>query len=195
MSEAGTPAISDPGYRIVSAALAAGFSVTSLPGPVAAVTALVASGLPTDRFFFGGFLPRKSGARRQALEELTALKATLIFYESPKRTHQTLVDMHDTLGDRQACVARELTKTHEEYVRGPLSELARRFEEARPLGEITLLVAGRDNHTVKEEDLDALWSDAKARLTEGASVRDLADEVAARTGLKRRAVYQKLLNL
>jgi 16S rRNA (cytidine1402-2'-O)-methyltransferase len=139
VSDAGTPGISDPGYRLVRYCREEGLPVFSIPGPNAAVTALAASGLPSDEFFFGGFLPSKKTARRQKLEELRAVHATLIFYEAPHRIEGTLTDLLEVLGDREACIARELTKIHEEFVFGRLSEIR---SVVKPLGEFVILVHG-----------------------------------------------------
>lgn len=140
VSDAGTPAINDPGFRVVQAAINAGIEVVSIPGPSALIAALVAAGLPTDEFFFGGFLPAKSGARRARLLELSATQATLIFYEAPHRLAESLNDAYQTLGERQAAVARELTKLHEEIRRGLLSELAQHYANEEARGEIVLLI-------------------------------------------------------
>jgi len=141
VSDAGTPLINDPGFRLVRLAVESDVAVVSLPGPSALVTALVGSGLATDEFFFGGFLPARSAARRRRLEELRAIPATLIFYEAPHRIAATLKDAREVLGERDAVVARELTKLHEEFARGRLSELAQKFtssESAR--GEMVLII-------------------------------------------------------
>ena len=136
ISEAGTPLVSDPGYRIVAAAISAGARIVPIPGPSAVLAALVGAGLPTDRFLFLGFPPRKSGARRRLFESVRLLPYTLVLYESPLRTGATLADLAAVLGDgRRACVARELTKPHEELVRAPLAHLAAKYETDRPLGE------------------------------------------------------------
>ena len=143
LSEAGTPAVSDPGYRVVRAAVDEGARVVAIPGPSALLAALVVSGLPTDSFLFSGFPPRKAGARRLLFERVGKLPSTLIFYESPHRVGVTLAELASILGgSRPACLARELTKAHEEIVRGTLDELAQRYRESRPLGEITLVVGG-----------------------------------------------------
>src|ERR1041384_6229191 len=141
VSDAGTPAISDPGYRLVRAAIEQGVRVVPVPGPTAFVAALIASGLPTDEFFFGGFLPSRTSARRARLAALRTPPATLIFYEPPHRIAQTLRDAREILGERAACVTRELTKLHEEIARGRLSELATRFNhEQPPRGEMVLII-------------------------------------------------------
>jgi 16S rRNA (cytidine1402-2'-O)-methyltransferase len=139
VSDAGTPGISDPGYRLVRYCREHGLNVFSIPGPSAAVTALAASGLPSDEFFFAGFLPAKKIARREKLESLRSLSATLIFYEAPHRIEEALTEVLEILGDREACIARELTKIHEEFYFGKLSEIRGRV---KPLGEIVLVVAG-----------------------------------------------------
>jgi 16S rRNA (cytidine1402-2'-O)-methyltransferase len=139
VSDAGTPGISDPGYRLVRYCREEGLPVLSIPGPNAAVTALAASGLPSDEFFFAGFLPSKKTARREKLEELRAVRATLIFHEAPHRIDGTLTDLLEVLGDREACIARELTKIHEEFVFGRLSEIR---SSVKPLGEFVIVVHG-----------------------------------------------------
>jgi 16S rRNA (cytidine1402-2'-O)-methyltransferase len=187
VAEAGTPTVSDPGYRLVRAAIEVGARVVPVPGPSALLLALVGSGLPPDRFLFAGFPPRKPGPRRALFEALRPLQATLIFYESPHRTAATLADLAEVLGDRPACVARELTKTHEEFVRGPLATLAARYTAERPLGEVTLVVGGASG--AAEEGDDELRARARALLASGASPRDVAHHLAAETGRPRREVY------
>ena len=139
VSDAGTPAISDPGYRLVRHCREHGLDVVAIPGPNAAVTALAASGLPSDEFFFAGFLPSKRSGRRDKLQALRAVRSTLVFYEAPHRIEETLEDMEKTLGDREACIARELTKLYEECVFGKLSEIRSRI---KPLGEFVIVVGG-----------------------------------------------------
>jgi 16S rRNA (cytidine1402-2'-O)-methyltransferase len=192
VSEAGTPLVSDPGYRVVAAAIAGGARVVPVPGPSAVLAALVGAGLPTDRFLFLGFPPRKSGARRKLFESVRSLPATLVLYESPMRTAATLADLAAVLGpERPACVARELTKEHEEFVRGPLGALATRYAEARPLGEVTLVVGGAEAGASEAEELsdEEIVDEARALLAAGSSARDAADALAARTGRPRRDVY------
>jgi 16S rRNA (cytidine1402-2'-O)-methyltransferase len=140
VSDAGTPAINDPGFRIVKKAIENNIEIVSIPGPSALITALSASGLPTDAFFFAGFLPAKKGERQRRLAELATLPATLIFYEAPHRLAASLDDCLNVLGDRNAVVARELTKVHEEFSRGKLSELAVKFRTQNPKGEIVLII-------------------------------------------------------
>jgi 16S rRNA (cytidine1402-2'-O)-methyltransferase len=195
VSEAGTPLVSDPGFRIVTAAVAVGARVVPVPGPSAVLAALVGSGLPPDRFFFHGFPPRKSGARRRLFETLRELPATLVFYESPLRTAATLADLAAVLGaGRRGCVARELTKEHEELVRDTLGALAARYADARPLGEVTLVVEGASAEAMQQEK-DAEWDDeaisekATELLARGLTARDAAHEIAALSGRARREVY------
>jgi len=194
-SEAGTPAVSDPGYRMVRAAIDANVRVVPVPGPSAVLSALVASGLATDRFYFGGFLPRKAGARRQALGEVKNLDATLIYFESPMRTAETLGDMLAVFGDRPAVVARELTKTYEEFVRAPLSELIAKYEHDRPLGEITLVVSGATQGTADDNSDEALKAKAETLLAQGLSPKDAAQKLAFDTGIPRRQAYALILGL
>ena len=193
VSDAGTPLISDPGFKLVRAAHEAGLPVIAVPGPSAPLAALTLSGLPSDRFLFAGFLPAKPGARRRALGELAAIPATLVFFESPRRLAATLAAMREAFGDRPAALTRELTKRFEEVRRGTLGELAARIaEQGPPKGEVTLVVAGAAAETgVDEADLDT-------RLTaalDGASLRDAVSQVAAATGLPRKLVYRRALEL
>jgi 16S rRNA (cytidine1402-2'-O)-methyltransferase len=192
VSDAGTPAISDPGFRLVRDARAAGIAVLPIPGPNAAVAALSVSGLPSDRFLFVGFLPARSGARRSALDELGRQHATLVFYESPVRIIDTLSQMIDVWGEREAFLAREATKLHEEYLRGPLGEL-RQTLSARPSlkGEITLIVCGASEERASvDEDPEALFARLRAQ---GRTRREAAREVAQRTGLPAREIYRRML--
>jgi 16S rRNA (cytidine1402-2'-O)-methyltransferase len=197
VSEAGTPLVSDPGYRVVTAAIAAGARVVPVPGPAAVLAALVGSGLPPDRFLFHGFPPRKSGARRRLFESLRLLPATLVFYESPLRAAATLADLAAVLGaERPACLARELTKEHEELVRGTLGSLAARYAEDRPLGVVTLVVGGAPADAAEEEwDDEAIAEQATALLAKGLSARDAARELAALSGRPRRDVYRVVLGV
>ena len=193
ISDAGTPLISDPGYKLVRDAVAAGLRVHTAPGASAALAALVLSGLPSNRFLFAGFLDAKSLARRRELTELSRLEATLIFYESAPRLAASLNDMAEILGDRPAAVARELTKLFEEVARDGLVALARRYAEAGPpKGEIVIVVGPPlDAPPAAEEDIDALLKEALGR----ASVRDAAAEIAARLGLPKREVYARAVAL
>jgi 16S rRNA (cytidine1402-2'-O)-methyltransferase len=194
VSDAGTPLVSDPGFKLVQEALERGVHVTSVPGPSAVLAALVVAGLPTDRFFFEGFLPQKSGPRRARLAELAAVPGTLVFFESPRRLAETLADSAAVLGPRPAAIARELTKMYESVRRGRLDELAGALAaEDPPRGEIVLLVAppGEGAAALAEADLDAKISEALAAY----SVKDAASVVSAATGQPRRQVYARALQL
>ncbi len=191
VSDAGTPGVSDPGFRVVKAAIAAGVTVFSIPGPVAAVTALAASGLPTDAFCFHGFLPAKQGQRRSALEALRQAPGTLIFHEAPHRILKTLADILETLGDRPVVVARELTKIHEELLRGPASEvLAALRSRERILGEIVLLVGRGDGaHPAPALTL----AERVAELIAGGAPRmDAIKQAARERGVSKREAYREL---
>ncbi len=144
VSDGGSPGVSDPAYRIVRAAIDSGLNLVALPGPCAIIPALTASGLPTDRFFFEGFLSNKGAARRRRLEQLRELPHTLVFYESPHRVVKTVTDMHEVLGDRPACLAREISKKFEEFIRGTLSGIATQISKRAIKGEIVLVVGGAD---------------------------------------------------
>jgi len=190
-SEAGTPMVSDPGFDLARAVRSDGGMVTAAPGASAVVQALVLSGLPTDRFFFAGFLPSAASARRKALSDLAPIPGTLALYESPRRLVACLHDAADRLGDRQAAVCRELTKTFEEVRQGSLSELADHYTNAPPKGEIVLVIDKGDSSSVREVDIEQEVNKALETM----SVRDAADYVSARFGVKRRAVYQMAMRL
>ncbi|WP_225409322.1 16S rRNA (cytidine(1402)-2'-O)-methyltransferase [Stigmatella hybrida] len=193
ITDAGSPGISDPGEKLVSEALERGIQVVPVPGPAALIAALSASGLPTGRFHFLGFLPRKGPERRTMLEEVSLLSATLVLYESPRRLGETLVDLQEAWGDRRACVARELTKLHEEFVRGPLSELASRYGAEEPRGEVVVLVEGRTG--------ERRWSEEELRraleegLERGEKLKALSTELARRAGWSGQDVYRLGLSL
>jgi len=193
VSEAGTPLVSDPGYRLAADAIAAGLPVTAAPGASALLAALSISGLPCDRFLFAGFPPPKSGARTREFTELAALRATLIFYESPRRLAESLADMARTLGaDRPACVARELTKRFEEARRGALAELAAAYAaEGPPKGEVVVLVGPPEKTAASVDDIDAALTEALRTMR----TRDAAKAVAERLGAPRGEVYQRALAL
>jgi len=196
VSDAGTPSISDPGFRLVSEAGAQDITVVALPGPTALIAALVASGLPTDEFFFAGFLPARSGARRTRLAELREIPATLIFYEAPHRIAATLRDAREILGERAAVVARELTKIHEEIARGRLSELAAQFSSGeRARGEIVLLI---DRTTIESElkNTGAIHTivNLVAEFEEaGMDHRAALKKAARELGLSRDEAYRRLV--
>ena len=192
-SDAGTPLISDPGYKLVQAAIEAGHPVIPLPGPSSLLAALVVAGLPSDRFLFAGFLPAKSGARRRELETLAPIDATLVFLESTRRLPESLADMAEVLGPRPAVVARELTKLHEEARRAPLDELAESYAESGPpKGEAVVVVGPPDGSA--PADVGRLDDLLTAALAES-SLRDAVDRVASETSLPRRKVYQRALAL
>jgi 16S rRNA (cytidine1402-2'-O)-methyltransferase len=193
VSDAGTPLVSDPGYKLVEAAIAENIPVTAAPGASALLTALVLSGLPSNRFLFAGFLPPRTSARRAEIRELAPVPATLIFYEAPQRLAKALEDLADMLGPRPAAVARELTKRFEEVRRDRLDNLAGHYRDApQPKGEIVILVGPPDAAAgTTEIDLDAALAAALAKH----SVKEAAALVAAETGLPRRAVYARALSL
>jgi 16S rRNA (cytidine1402-2'-O)-methyltransferase len=192
VSDAGLPGISDPGYRLVAAAAAAGVRVTALPGPTAVTTALAISGLPTDRFVFEGFLPRKAGDRGRRLAGLADERRTLVLYESPRRLGATLAELAAAFGEsRRAVVCRELTKTHEEVVRGTLAELAAAFA-AGALGEVTIVVAGAGD-TAPAISLEDAAGQAIARARDGEPRNAAIAAVARAHGLPRRAVYDAVV--
>jgi len=187
------PAVSDPGYQLVAACLERGLAVEVVPGPSAALAALVVSGLPTDRFCFEGFLPRRPGQRDRRLAELAAEPRTMVFFEAPHRVLATLDAMVGAFGpDRAGAAARELTKLHEQVLRGPLGELRRRLGEQGPRGELTLVVAGARPGAAAASPADLAAE--VARLVEGGtSTRDAVTAVAKATGTPRRTVYQAVL--
>ncbi|QOC93759.1 16S rRNA (cytidine(1402)-2'-O)-methyltransferase [Micromonospora craniellae] len=190
VTDGGMPSVSDPGYRLVRAALDAGVPVTAAPGPSAVTTALALSGLPCDRFCFEGFLPRAAGARRARLRALATEERTLVLFESPHRITAALTDLADAFGvDRPAALCRELTKTYEEVLRRPLGELARWAAEGDPRGEITLVVAGAPAAPAVRPDDDALRAAVAEREATGQSRRDAIIDVATAFGLRRRDVY------
>jgi len=192
VSDAGTPLISDPGYKLVREARAAGHRVTTLPGPCAAIAALTLAGLPTDRFLFAGFLPAKAKARDDAILELATIKATLVFYESGPRLGAALAALASGLGDREAAVTREITKTFEEAVNGTLETLAARYIDAPPKGEIVIVVGPPGEPDVADKDqADTLLRAALERLP----IAKAATEVAKTTGLARRDLYARALVL
>jgi 16S rRNA (cytidine1402-2'-O)-methyltransferase len=194
VSDAGTPLISDPGYKLVRSCAEAGFTVVPIPGPSAMLAAVVVAGLATDRILFAGFLPNKSAARRDAIGELRGLSATLTFYESAQRLADTLQDLHAVLGPRAAAVCRELTKMHEEIRRGRLSDLAGAYAaEPTPKGEVVIVVAGAEKAVMEltPAEIDDALTDAMAKL----SLRDAAALVAEQLNQPRRAIYARALEL
>lgn len=195
VSDAGTPLVSDPGYKLVQAAIAEGLPVTPIPGPSAILSALVVSGLPSDRFFFEGFLPAKSAARRARLEALAGIPGTLLLFESPHRLPEMLADAAAVLGARPAVVARELTKMFETVRRGTLETLAGEFaEEGPPKGEIVVLI-GEASAESRREEAETGLDAALDRALASHSIKDAAALVAAETGLPKREVYARALAL
>ncbi|MFD1611127.1 16S rRNA (cytidine(1402)-2'-O)-methyltransferase [Sphingomonas tabacisoli] len=192
VSDAGTPLISDPGYKLVRDARAAGVAVTTIPGPSAAVAALTLAGLPTDRFLFAGFLPNKAKARADAIAELASIRATLVFYESGPRLGAALQALAEGLGLREAAVAREISKAFEETVTGTLDELAGRYAEAPPKGEIVIVVApAGEAPPAAADDIEAALRDALKRLPPAKA----AGEVAKAFGADRKALYAQAMAL
>ncbi|MCF6195329.1 MAG: 16S rRNA (cytidine(1402)-2'-O)-methyltransferase [Emcibacter sp.] len=192
VSDAGTPLISDPGYRLVKEARDKGHLVSSIPGASAILAALASAGLPTDRFMFAGFLPNKTVARQKNLSDLAAIKATLVFYESPKRLKDSLADILEVLGDREAAICRELTKLFEEIRRGSLSELAAHYAAAgAPRGEVVIVIGPPAETEVRADQLDEALTKALAVL----SLKEAVASVTYTTGLKRKQVYARALEL
>lgn len=202
VSDAGTPAISDPGAELIRAAIQSGFAVVPVPGPSAVIAALIASGLPTTAFTFLGFLPRRTQERRAVLEHIRDDPFTLVIYEAPHRLRSCLDDLLAMLGDREACLARELTKLHEQWLRGTLSALRARYEgDEEPRGEYTLVIAGAHQASEHREEEQPESRMVAARehlgllLAEGMSTRDAAAQVARELSLPRREVYRLALDL
>lgn len=195
ISDAGTPAINDPGYELVKAALASNFNVVPVPGPSSPIAALTVSGLPTDSFLYLGYLPSKANERRKTLEQISNQSYTLIFLESPHRIVDSLEDILSTLGDRQICVAREMTKMYEEYWRGPASGAIEHFKSKDPRGEFTLVIAGK----MKEER--SVWTEAellkaiKKELKAGKSAKEISVTLAEQSGWNKKEVYAVINSL
>jgi 16S rRNA (cytidine1402-2'-O)-methyltransferase len=192
VSDAGTPLISDPGFRLVTGAREAGHPVIALPGASAVLTALTVSGLPTDRFFFEGFLPSKPGQRRARIAELAAIPATLVLFEAGSRIVASLTGLAEAFGDRTAAVCRELTKLHEEVRTAPLNALAQEADGLETRGEFVIVIAPPSEPAASsDDDVDDLLREALARLT----VKDAVAEIALATGRHRRDVYQRALDI
>lgn len=193
VSDAGTPAISDPGYRLVVEALRSGVSIIPLPGPSAVATVLSASGLPTDRFVFEGFLPAKKQERETRLQSLRAESRTVVFYEAPHRLQESLVDMLHLLGDREIVVAREVSKIHEEYLRGTIGEVIAQLGEREVKGEITVVVRGSSGESrVSEEELKA---EIRRLVDDGVGAKQISELLGTRYRLAKREVYQLTVQL
>jgi 16S rRNA (cytidine1402-2'-O)-methyltransferase len=196
VSDAGTPGISDPGFRLVQQVTTSGLRVLTIPGPTALIAALVTSGLPADEFFFSGFLPSRRSARRARLEQLSGINATLVFYEAPHRIGEALKDMFETLGERQVVVARELTKVHEEVVRGRLSEVSLQFSsEKKARGELVVIV---DRNVIaadrsEQRSPTTVTSVIRAFEAEGFDSRTALKQAAKKLGLSRPEAYRRLV--
>ena len=188
VADAGSPGISDPGEALVAEAVARGLRVVPVPGPSAVIAALSASGLPSGRFHFLGFLPRSGPDRSAVLDEVAGLRATLVLYESARRLGETLADLESALGPRRAVVARELTKVHEEFVRGALPELAARYRDEPPLGEVVVLVDGRTEASRWSED--EVRAALEAGLARGDRLKSLSTEIARQAGWTSAEVYR-----
>lgn len=191
ISDAGTPGISDPGYYLIKNAVEEGHEILTIPGPSAIISALTLSGLPTSRFVFEGFLPPRAGHRRERLEALKDDSRTMVFYESPGRTLRTLRDMLSIFGDRDAALARELTKIHEEVVRGRISDIIASVEERGVKGEITIVLAGcREKAKINMTDIER---EIEKVVREGHSAKETADMISRRFNISKRTVYQKII--
>ncbi len=194
VSDAGTPALNDPGYELVRAVIAAGHPVSPIPGACAPIAALVASGLPTDAFLYLGYLPRKQNERARLLADISHQPYTLIFLETPQRLLESLPDLEEALGDRQVAVARELTKLHEEIFRGSLGEAKAYFTHKPPRGELTLVVAGYQEQAERWTE-ESLQAEIEASLKRGRKASPLAVELARASGWPRREVYRQILEI
>jgi 16S rRNA (cytidine1402-2'-O)-methyltransferase len=194
VTDAGTPGISDPAYRVVTAAIEKGIEVIPIPGPTALIAALVASGLPTDAFLFIGFLPARRQARRKKLEELRAVRETLVIYEAPHRIRETLAVAREVLGERRAVLARELTKLHEQFIRGTLSEISSQLQAQEPRGEMVLVIAGSSNDNLAAEESAGLSEEVERLMAgSGLSCNEALKQVARSRGVSKRVVYQLML--
>ena len=189
ISDAGTPAINDPGYELVKAALASNFDVVPVPGPSAPIAALTVSGLPTDSFLYLGYLPHKGSERRKAVEQVSNLPYTLIFLESPHRIVDSLEDLLFTLGDRRICVAREMTKLYEEYWRGSISGALEYFKSKDPRGEFTLVVEGKGKEENGKWEESELMDAVRKELQKGKSAKEISVDLAAQSGWNKKDVY------
>lgn len=189
VSDAGTPAINDPGYELVRAALASGFDVQPVPGPSAPIAALTASGLPTDSFLYLGYLPHKAGERRSSVGQVANLPYTLIFLESPHRLLDSLTDLLTVLGDRRICIAREMTKMYEEFWRGGISDGIEYFKLKEPRGEFTLVIEGKKKEEREKWAEEELLEAIRKGLGEKISAKELSAQLAERSGWNKKEVY------
>jgi 16S rRNA (cytidine1402-2'-O)-methyltransferase len=194
VTDAGTPGISDPAYRLVVAAIAAGVQVIPIPGATALIAGLIASGLPTDAFLFVGFLPAKRNTRREKLESLRAVRETIVLYEAPHRIKETLLEAQTILGDRRASLAREMTKLHEQFMRGSLSEISAQLQTQEPRGEITLVIAGAtEDEQLLSPITESLTLQLERLLDLGISRNDALKQLAKMRGLSKKEAYRLLL--
>ncbi|MBC8504927.1 MAG: 16S rRNA (cytidine(1402)-2'-O)-methyltransferase, partial [Chloroflexi bacterium] len=194
VSDAGTPGINDPGFELVRLALDAGHQVSPIPGPSAPMAALTASGLPSDSFLYLGYLPRKASQRQRVIGEVVSLPYTLIFLETPHRLLAALDDLTTVLGDRKITVAREMTKLHEEFIRGSISEAIARFTDQPPRGEITLIIAGASTD-VEVWSSERLHEEIEIALSDGEKSSQIARRLANESGWKRRDIYNLVMEL
>jgi 16S rRNA (cytidine1402-2'-O)-methyltransferase len=193
ISDAGTPLLSDPGYRLVREAIRAGIPISPVPGPSALLAALSASGLPVESFVFEGFLPAKKGERREKLQSLSGEARTLVFYETPHRLKECLADIREILGEREMVLARELSKWHEEFLRGSTGELILRLADQEVRGEFTLVVSGTTGETAAADNL--VLAEIRKLKSEGMRVKDIAALLGEKYALAKREVYRKILQL
>jgi len=193
VSDAGTPVISDPGSRLIAEAAAAGLSIVPIPGPSALTAVLSASGLFADRFAFEGFLPPRRAARRKKLGELREERRAVVFYEAPHRIRESLEDLLEVLGDREAVLAREVTKIHEEFLRGPLSELITQTEKKQWRGEITLLIQGAGRNRDRDRDRKELVDEIRRLREQGMRVKEIAEVLGERFSCPKREIYTLVL--
>lgn len=189
VSDAGTPAINDPGYELVKAALASNFDVRPVPGPSAPISALTVSGLPTDSFLYLGYLPHKKNERKKFVGQVTNLPYTLIFLESPHRLLDSLADIQETLGNRQICIAREMTKLYEEYFRGSVNEGIKYFESKEPRGEFTLVIEGKKKEEGEKWSEEELMKAIKKELKKDKSAKQISVELAESSGWNKKEIY------
>jgi len=194
VSDAGTPVISDPGFELVQMAVAAGHQVSPIPGPSAPISALIASGLPTEKFLYLGYLPRKASERRRAIRDVASLPYTLIFFETPHRLLAALKDLQQELGERELAVGRELTKLHEEFIRGTISVALAHYTNTPPRGEITLVVAGYTGDKPSWSEKDVL-SAIKERKSRGIPPAQIASQIASESNWPRRKIYQLIIEM
>lgn len=189
VSDAGTPAINDPGYELVQAALASNFDVRPVPGASAPISALTVSGLPTDSFLYLGYLPHKKNERQKFVGQVSNMTYTLIFLESPHRLLDSLEDILETLGDRQICIAREMTKLYEEYFRGNITDAIAYFKSKTPRGEFTLVIAGKKKEEIERWAEEKLLKTIKKELTKDKSAKELSAELAEASGWNKKEIY------